>query len=63
MRQYAVIETDAGLTVAEMRSGVSPEQVAEEQGGIVVDPGPYSDYDEAYDAALSLQEDEEDEPK
>lgn len=32
MRQYAVIETDAGLTVAEMRSGVSPEQVAEEQG-------------------------------
>ena len=56
---YAVIETDAGLTVAQYEPGASPEDAAEKQGGIVADPGPYKTFDDAYDAMLAIQEEEE----
>jgi hypothetical protein len=59
--QYAIIEKDIGLAVAELPAGQSAEQVAEREGAILVDPGPYHSYEEAYDAILAFQEEEDDE--
>jgi len=60
MAQFAIIEVDEGLTVAECPAGLTPDAVAAGQGGVVVDPGPYPTYEEAYDALLALPaEDEE----
>jgi hypothetical protein len=58
---YAIIETDLGLTVTEMKPGESPEQAAEREAGLLVDPGPYKDYDDACDAMLAIKEEEEEE--
>jgi hypothetical protein len=60
MPHFAIIETDAGLTVAETDPTLQPEEAAIRHGGVVVDPGPYRSYDDAYDAMLAL-EDEDDE--
>ena len=57
---YAVIETDAGLRVVELQSAGRPEVAAEKHGGVVVDPGPYKSFDDAYDAMLALQDDDDD---
>jgi hypothetical protein len=59
---YAIIETDEGLTVAEIQPGTTPEVAAERQGGVVVDAGPYPDYEDACEAmyALAIEEEEED---
>jgi hypothetical protein len=51
---YIVIETDAGLTVAEMQPESSPEETATVNKGVLVDEGPYSSFDDAYDALLAL---------
>jgi hypothetical protein len=59
MLQYAIIETDAGLTVTELQPGTTVEEIAEREGGVIVDPGPYSSLDDAYDAALTLKDDED----
>jgi len=59
MSLFEIIETDAGLTVAELEPGMTPEATAEKQGGVLVDPGPYADYDEAIDAIIALQSYEE----
>jgi hypothetical protein len=59
MGDYAIIETDDGFTVVELRPGEAAEEAASGQRGYVVDPGPYGSYDEAYDALLALQEEEE----
>jgi hypothetical protein len=58
---YEIIETDGGLTVAEREPGVPPEALAERRGGALVDPGPYKTYEEAYDAILALQSEEDEE--
>lgn len=60
MFHYAIIETDAGMAVAELPPGVMAEDAAISRGGVVVDPGPFENYEEAYDAMLAL-EDEDDE--
>ena len=58
---YAIIETEAGLTVTEMKHEGRPEDEALRSGGVVVDPGPYRTYDDAYDAMLAMEgEDPED---
>jgi len=61
MRRYIVIETEAGLMVADQSPGVPAEQVAARYGGLVVDPGPYTTYQDAYDALLAIQRETEDE--
>lgn len=62
MLLYEIIETDEGLAVAEVPPGNTPEDVAASRGGLLVDPGPYTTYEDAYDAMLAIQkEDEEDE--
>ena len=61
MLLYEIIETDKGLAVAEMHPGVNPDEVAAARGGILIDPGPYRTFEDAYDAMLALQTDEEEE--
>jgi hypothetical protein len=60
MANFAIIEVDDGLTVAELDPQATPEESATRQGGVLVDPGPYKSYDDAYDAILALKEEEED---
>jgi hypothetical protein len=60
MADFAIIELEDGLAVVELPRGQSPEDVALRQGGTLIDPGPYPSYDDACDALIDLQyEDEE----
>ena len=61
MHEYAIIETDAGLTVTELRGGESPEQAAERERGLLVDAGPYKTYEDACEAIDAIKEEEEEE--
>jgi len=60
MTQFAIIEVDDGLTVVEIKPGQKPEEAAVHEGGTLVDPGPYSSYEDAYDALTDLEVDEDD---
>jgi hypothetical protein len=51
---FAIIETDAGLTVAQVSPETSAEEAAVISSGRLVDPGPYKSFDDAYDAMLAL---------
>lgn len=57
MPSYLIIETDDGLTVAEIEEGSTAEDTAEREGGLVVDGTIYATYDDAYDAMLLIQAD------
>ncbi|MGN6544375.1 MAG: hypothetical protein ACTHK7_04960 [Aureliella sp.] len=62
MVSFAVIEVDDGLTIVEVLPGQTPEEAAASQRGTLVDPGPYRSYEDANDALVALQtEDEEEE--
>jgi hypothetical protein len=58
MTHYEVVETDDGLSVVEIEPGVTPEEAARRHGGILIDPGPYDGYEDAYDALAALKRDE-----
>jgi hypothetical protein len=51
---FVIIETDAGLTVAQVSSESNPDETAAVNGGVLVDPGPYKSFDDAYDGLLAL---------
>ena len=59
MISYAIIEVADGLTIAAVDQGQSPEEVAVTQSGVLIDPGPFSTYDEAYDALIELEREQE----
>jgi hypothetical protein len=61
MTQYAIIETDDGMTIALVAPGTTAEDAAVSQGGRVIDPGPYNSYEDAYDSMLALPDEDEDE--
>jgi hypothetical protein len=61
MAQFAIIEVEDGLTVAEVKPGEKPEDAATREGGLLIDPGPYATYEEATDAMIELQAEEDDE--
>ena len=61
MLRYELVETDEGLTVIEIPSGTTPEQAAKQQGGLIVDPGPFTSYEDAYEALMALKEDVDEE--
>jgi hypothetical protein len=63
MTSFAIIELDDGLTVVELQPGEKPEDAAVRQGGVLADPGPYPTYDEAYDALVEMEGEEEDEER
>ena len=60
MISFAVIEVDDGFTIVEVMEGQSVEDAALNAGGELVDPGPYTSYEEACDALDQLEEDEDD---
>ena len=55
MVYYALVETDDGYTVVQFKEGESAEEAASRENGVVVDPGPYLNYEEAYDALEQLE--------
>jgi hypothetical protein len=61
MRQYAIIETDEGMTVTEVRPELPAEDVAAQHGGVVIDAGPFDSYQDAYDALLALDDEDDEE--
>ncbi len=61
MTQYELIETDEGVAVAEIATGVTPEEAASRRGGLLIDPGPYDTYEDAYEAMIALKLEEEEE--
>jgi hypothetical protein len=61
MVAFAIIELEDGLTIVEVQSGQTPEDAAASHGGVLIDPGPYSSYEEANDALVDLQATGEDE--
>ena len=63
MLRYELIETSEGLTVIEIPAGATAEEAARQQDGLVADPGPFTSYEEAYEAlmAMKLDDDEEEE--
>lgn len=56
MPQFAIIETEDGMTIAVLPPNTSAEEVARQRAAVVIDPGPYPTYEEAYDAMLALAE-------
>jgi hypothetical protein len=62
MHAFEIIETDNGLTVAEVQPGESPEEAALRNRGLLVDAGPYPSYDVAYEALLAIDEEADEAP-
>lgn len=53
---YSVIELENGLTIVPLAPGESAQAAAARRRGLVVDPGPYRTYLDAYEALLHLTE-------
>ena len=60
MVAFSIVETDDGLAVVDRQADETAEECAIRHGGVIVDPGPYTTYEEAYDALLALKMDEAD---
>jgi hypothetical protein len=60
MPLFSIIETEGGLTIAELEPGTGPDEAAVRHGGVVVDPGPYKSYEDAYDAMQAIRAVEDD---
>ncbi len=61
MISFTVIEVEDGLTIVEIQPGQTAEDAAANEGGTLVDPGPYHSYEDASDALDQLEmESEED---
>lgn len=52
---YVILETEHGLTVAELMPTQSLDDVAVEHDGLIVDGLTYRSFDDAYDALLNIQ--------
>jgi hypothetical protein len=61
MTEFAIIEVDDGVTMVELPPGAVPTEVAEQHGGILVDPGPYN-FEEAADVLTELELEGHEEP-
>lgn len=61
MVQFAIIEVPDGLTIVELKPGQKAEDAAITHGGMLIDPGPYPSYDEANDALIALESEEDEE--
>lgn len=61
MPQFAIIETEDGMTVAAIPPNTSADAMARQRAAVVIDPGPYATYEEAYDALLAISEPEDEE--
>ena len=61
MPSYCIVELDAGLTIIEQPEAADAEDTALRAGGTLVDPGPYRNPEDAYDALLALEQELSDE--
>jgi hypothetical protein len=62
MPNFSIIEVDDGLAAIEVEQGQRPEDAAVLHRGVLIDPGPYATLEEANDAIINLQaEEDEDE--
>ena len=61
MVSFVIIELEDGLTVATVQPEQDPEAVATSEGGVLVDSGPFDTYEQAYDALVELEGDDEEE--
>ena len=60
MTYFIIIELDDGNSIVECPAGEDPMAVAEACGGVLVDEGPYTSYEDAGDALDNLEpEDDE----
>lgn len=55
MMYFAIVETDNGLVVVQYPPGADLEEIARDNSGTLVDPGPFASYEDAYDAILGLE--------
>ena len=55
MPAYCIVETDNGWTIAELRTGETAIQTAERLGAVLIDAGPYTDYEDAQEALTALE--------
>jgi hypothetical protein len=44
-----------------MHPGTTPDEVAAARSSVLIDPGPYRTFEDAYDAMVALQMEEEEE--
>jgi hypothetical protein len=58
MLRYELVETNEGMTVIEIPDGATAEEAARQQDGLIVDPGPFTSYEDAYEALMALKLDE-----
>ena len=59
MKLYEIVETDAGLTLVDLEPGTLPEVAAERaHGELIEEVGPFADYEDAYDAMISLDDED-----
>lgn len=58
---YCIIETDNGLQVVDYPDGEKAEDAAIKHNGVLIDAHPYKKYDDAYDALLARQMEDDDE--
>ncbi|MCU0959142.1 MAG: hypothetical protein MUF48_03475 [Pirellulaceae bacterium] len=63
MQSFIVVETEDGLTVAEVDAHTSPETEAERFGGLLADPTPYATFEDAYDALLLIEAESRQDPR
>jgi hypothetical protein len=55
MTAYCIIETEDGLGIIELVPGMTAEESANQRGGLLVDPGPYTSYEDACDGLAALE--------
>ncbi len=59
MGYFAIIELEDGLSIAEVKPGQTAEDAAVEEGGTLVDAGPFPSYEDALDGLADLEEEDE----
>jgi hypothetical protein len=55
MPAYCIVETEDGWTIAERRDGETAIETAEREGAVLIDAGPYQNYEEAQEALTALE--------
>jgi hypothetical protein len=60
MTVYSIIETENGWSIITRQETEDPAAAAERHRGVLIDPGPYQDYDDAREALIALEGELED---
>ncbi len=55
MKYFVIVETEDGFTIGTVTNGSTPESVAKDHGGVLIDPGPYESFQHAQEVVLTLE--------